>query len=690
MAYDIELISIGDDFHIVLQDAASLLNGVQGEFGFHLSSQLSREDAVAFRRQEYLTQDIWDYLKQQRMRFGGNRPHIIAFVGAPLKSPSLNNIFGSHQAAEGLAVVTLHSSRQYVRETRRFCCYYMTRYAMSFVNPLIKAHNDDARKNCYFHKKLYKPDIRASMDSGYVCEQDQHQLDNPPPGGPAKAISREEREALRRMRQVVTGDYPYAIIMKGGGVKGLAFAGALIEIEKHFWFDRHVGASAGAIAAVLLAAGYEPKELLDILSKKNFREFMDAKLWKVPINLVRKGGCYPGDHFLGWIASLLGKRITKEGEILMSDLNGAVIYASRRGPGTVVFDSARQRKDTVAAFATRCSMSIPIFFVPQEIDGRPVYDGGLRNNFPVTRFLKDYPGSPFIALYLSAANKTGKTWIGTDLIDIWIDGEDREVVDANTGSIVVIDTSPIGTVDFNLTQIEKEFLLKVGKASALKFLNSRNLDDGPSDAVVQTAIEEAEKCREDVKRQRKKKRKRKEMIAGAILVCLAIVAVTARQAEWILPWGCAAQKADIDTVGDYDGYRSRIVREANSASTNETHSRPEVIEFKWQRPFLFEAKRFELCLESRKYELNGYAAQSSTGGSWAPVSVQKVNSKTIAIALETSSKATYVFYRREIFANDHYNSEHSDPDLLWSISHVGNSACAANGRVKRQLPELTP
>ena len=119
----------------------------------------------------------------------------------------------------------------------------------------------------------------------------------------------------------------------------------------------------------------------------------------------------------------MGARIAKQSEILMSDLNGAVIYASRRGPGTVIFDSVRERKDTVAAFATRCSMSIPVFFVPPQLDGRPVYDGGLRNNFPVTRFLKDYPGSPFIALYLSASNKDEKVWIGSNLIDIAIDGD---------------------------------------------------------------------------------------------------------------------------------------------------------------------------------------------------------------------------------------------------------------------------
>jgi predicted acylesterase/phospholipase RssA len=685
MAYDIELISIGEDCYHILQESAALLNGVQCEFRFHLPSRASRDDAAGFRREKYLTQDIWNFLKHQRATLGGNRPYIIAFVSAPLRSPVLNNIFGSHEASEGFAVVTLYSSVQYVRETRRFCCYYMTRYALSFVNPLIKAHNDPARKNCYFHKKILKKDIRESMDSGYICDEDQEQLDNPPAGGPAKTLSHEERESLRCMRQIVSGDYPHALIMKGGGVKGLAFAGALIEIEKHFWFDRHVGASAGAIAAVLLAAGHAPTELVGILSKKNFREFMDAPFWKVPINLVFKGGCYPGDHFFRWIADLVEARIANESEVLMSDLNGAVIYASRRGPGTVTFDSVGERKDSGAAFATRCSMSIPILFVPPQVDGRPVYDGGLRNNFPVTRFLKVHPGSPFIALYLSARNKNEKVWIGSNLLDIVIDGEDRKVVDEHASSVVIIDTSPIGTVDFNLSQLEKEFLLKIGRASALKFLKSRILDDGPADSVVRTAIEEAEECREEVKQKRKQKRRRKLMIAAALLVSLTIGTLMGRRAQWLLPIYFDDKKTDIDTIdGDFDEYRSLLMEQAVKASNDEVHSRPQAIGFTWKRPVLFGVRCFELDLQSRAYELNGYAVEASASGGWEARSVNKVNPKAIAIVLDASSKTAYVFFRREIPVADQYDSEHGDPDLVWSVSRVGGSSCPAGDTSSRR------
>jgi predicted acylesterase/phospholipase RssA len=517
MAYVIELMSIGEDLYPLLESSAKRLNGVQREFEFRLTTEAQRSIGLTFKRATYLTTDIWAFLNEQKKTFGGNRPYIIAFINARLKSSELGNIFGSHEAKKyGLAVVTVHDSGQYVKEEKRYCSYYMVRYALSFVNPSIKSHNDPTRASCYFHKKLYKPDIRLSMDTGEICDECAHKLDNPPVDGVSKVLSADERAALSTMRAVVSGDNPFAIIMKGGGVKGLAFASALIELEKHFWFDRHVGTSAGAITAVLLAASYSPSELVAILRAKNFREFMDAKLWKIPFNLILKGGLFPGEHFREWIAGLLGTKTGKVGETLMSDLNGAVIYASRWGPGTLVFDSTGERKDTVAAFATRCSMAIPVFFSPEYIDGRKAYDGGVRNNFPVSKFLNDHPGKPFIALYLGKRDERNRRFMGSELLDIVIDGEERNVVDANRESIVVIDTSPIGTVDFRLQDMEKDFLLKVGRASALQFLRDRKLDDGPDDAVVRNAHEESEASRIAVCQMRKKRRWRR--IVGVLLI----------------------------------------------------------------------------------------------------------------------------------------------------------------------------
>jgi predicted acylesterase/phospholipase RssA len=520
MPYTIELISIGGDFYPLLQSSAKRLNGVQTEFDFRLTLEGERQSAEEFRREEYLTTEIWEFLQKHKAQFGGNRPYIIVFVDKPLRSPILRNIFGSHQARNGLAAATLHNSSQYVKEDKRYCCYYLIRYALSFVNPDIRAHNDPARKFCYFHQKLFKQEIRDSMDCGKLCDPCTKELETSPRG--KTAVS--EIEALRVMRTYVAGDYPHAIVMKGGGVKGLAFAAALVEVANYFYFDRHVGTSAGSIAAILLAASYTPKELLEILSNKDFRHFMDAPFWQLPFNLAVRKGLFPGEHFRMWIADLVGQKTGKIAETKMKDLHGALVYASRMGSGTVVFDSAGERQDSVAAFATRCSMSIPGFFFPQMVDGRHAFDGGLRNNFPLKRFLDDHSGKPFVALYLGKRDDRNKRWFfGSELLDIIIDGEERDLVDKHREDVVVIDTTPVGTVDFNLTPLEKEFLLSVGKAAALRFLFNKKFNDGPNEASVAAAEQAAQRLRERVLSQRKRWRWRRLLVVGLILIALVVL-----------------------------------------------------------------------------------------------------------------------------------------------------------------------
>jgi len=515
---------LGADFYPLLEREAEGVNGIQDKFRFEVTHLSLRAPGLAFRREEYVTDDVWRFLKSQREK-GAPRPFIIAFVSQPLRSSRYANLFGSHCGEIGLAVVTTLDSSQYVKEDERYCRYYMVRYALSFVNWLIKAHEDDGRKDCYFHFKRAKAEIIYSMNSARVCDECMALLDHPPADSDVHRLTDDERLALEKIRQYVGGEYPYSVIMKGGGIKGLALAGALVELGKYFSFDRHVGTSAGAIAAVLLAANFKPAELVKIFGEKDFTDFLDASNWKLPFNLVFKSGLYPGETFRLWIANLLSEKLKLLSEVRMEHLERAIIYAVRAGQGTITYDSSGPRRETVASFAVRCSMAIPIFFTPMSVDGRRVFDGGLRNNFPLRRFLDTFPNAPFIAIYLGKPDNHNKKWFTTELLDIVIDGEERELVDNHSKDVVVIDTSPIGTVDFRLTQDEKNFLLAVGKAAALEFLVRRNIDGGPTLEEAQAARTASDMKRDNIIEQRATKRLRRRWLWGSpiALVCIGFL-----------------------------------------------------------------------------------------------------------------------------------------------------------------------
>jgi Patatin-like phospholipase len=343
-----------------------------------------------------------------------------------------------------------------------------------------------------------------------------------------------------------------ALILKGGGVKGLAFAGAARELQAHFEFQAFVGTSAGAVAASLLAAGASGEDLEGELRRKPFRDFLDGSTWAAFINIPMYGGIHPGLTLTNWIREELFRLLGKYNEVLMKDLpRRAVIYAAQANRDAITFDTRGERSDSAVHAAVRCSLSIPYFFQPQQLDGQWVYDGGMLNNFPLEIFLnQERQRCPekhltFIALYLGKARppplKRGFQF--PKLLSIWIDRNDRDVIERFRSQTILIDTDPIGTIDFNLTEEEKTFLVLIGRASALEFLQGRGLLDEPQIQSLELMKAQAEKLREAIVQERTSHRSSiwRRYIATALASLAAAVAIFAAVLYLYAPVPCPAR-----------------------------------------------------------------------------------------------------------------------------------------------------
>ena len=471
MAYNIEILAINSDLYPEIEQAVSPLNKVQNDFNFQKVGETYLSKLFVHQSTNYKSEDAFSWLIEFRKEAKGHRPFLILVVDGFLESQKLSNIFGTVRAKEndGLAVFTTHNFDHFVYDRIRYLRYYFVRYALSFLQPKIKSHNDIKRKECVFHKKINKVEIRDSLNSGQICEICYKEL--------KPKLTNEIKISIESLLQVVSNQYPFALIIKGGGVKGLAFVGALIELEKYFSFDVFAGTSAGAIVSVLLGAGYKPSELLQILNQKNFDDFKDAKGIAVVVNFIKTRGLYPGNQIESWINQLLSKKYPEKlSKLKLNELEShTIVYSSRLKDGTLIFDSLGERNESHAAFAVRCSMSIPYFFSPKTVDGIRVFDGGLRNNFPLKTFTENYPDKPFLGMYLVSNSKEGGLVIG-ELMNIAIEGEEVKTVEKNLDSIIVIDPRPIKTTDFNLTDEKKEYLVYSGRLGALNFLR-RNYPD---------------------------------------------------------------------------------------------------------------------------------------------------------------------------------------------------------------------
>lgn len=169
MTFIIEIISVGGDFDKLIEEVATALNGVQAEFSFQLPPSRLRAHTAGLVKAAYKTTDVFEILKHYRSDAKGHRPHLIGVIEQPLESRRRGNLFASHVARDGTgeAVITLHDHRLFTESSELYLCYYLIRYALSFVCPTLKNHEDS--RSCFFDRKIHKPDLQLSMDSGAFC-----------------------------------------------------------------------------------------------------------------------------------------------------------------------------------------------------------------------------------------------------------------------------------------------------------------------------------------------------------------------------------------------------------------------------------------------------------------------------------------------------------------------------------------
>lgn len=189
------------------------------------------------------------------------------------------------------------------------------------------------------------------------------------------------------------------LVLSGGGARGIAHIGVLRVLEEmRVPVDCIAGTSMGAIVGGLYASGASPDELEKMVTgiswneaftdkqtadKLSFRRKEDSQAYKIDLNLgVRDGrlatskGLVQGQN----LNLLLKKLLLHTADI--EDFDRLRIpfraVAADIETGEAVVISAGD-----LAEALRASMSIPGIFVPMEINGRMLVDGGIANNLPV-------------------------------------------------------------------------------------------------------------------------------------------------------------------------------------------------------------------------------------------------------------------------------------------------------------------
>jgi len=208
------------------------------------------------------------------------------------------------------------------------------------------------------------------------------------------------------------------LVFQGGGVRGVAYAGALQELPASFRVHTVAGASAGSIVTALLAIGKTPDQIKSLLSEKEFfqliqptdaqrtarlvaafsdmRNAWDPKTSKLSLfqawrirrkhksifqdvgQVMAQKGMHRSQALRVWLDRVTEGKTFEEAKSC-EDLR---IIAANVSTREYKIYSKKNWGSRPIAEAVHASVSIPVFFEPFYDGTSFLVDGGLLSNFP--------------------------------------------------------------------------------------------------------------------------------------------------------------------------------------------------------------------------------------------------------------------------------------------------------------------
>ncbi len=201
--------------------------------------------------------------------------------------------------------------------------------------------------------------------------------------------------------------------MEGGGIRGLAYSGALEVLEQKGILrniENVAGSSAGAIAGLMVSLDYTSFEIDSVLQTLKIQEFNDGKFFVGKIRRLKKEyGLFKGDMFSKWLGDLI-KYKTGNADITFNGLHDLHLRDKRFKNFFCTGTNITKQRPEILSWknwpemklrtAVHISGSIPFYFVPVAIDsaGNEVAlndtaakydlfaDGGMLWNYPINIF----------------------------------------------------------------------------------------------------------------------------------------------------------------------------------------------------------------------------------------------------------------------------------------------------------------
>lgn len=281
---------------------------------------------------------------------------------------------------------------------------------------------------------------------------------------------------------------PQKLCLSGGGIRAVAFVGALEVLQKHKLLGNikeYIGVSAGSLVGFLLAIGYTLQELKKLVIEFDFGLLRNIE----PEDTLSFFEQYGLDN--GANLQRLFESVVKQKGI----------------PATITFQELRDLRPTIPAFrcyatdlthcqprefsftatpsvkivdALRASMCLPFYFLPviDPITGHYLSDGGLMNNYPMV-FLTEQEKRVSLGLMFSGEHVENKTI--ENFYDFLLQifacmyiPKIRQIQTTLSDRTILLPRGDFPPWNFEATKEERMELIQAAAAATERFLETRN------------------------------------------------------------------------------------------------------------------------------------------------------------------------------------------------------------------------
>jgi predicted acylesterase/phospholipase RssA len=175
-------------------------------------------------------------------------------------------------------------------------------------------------------------------------------------------------------------------VFGGGGTRGIAYAGALLEWLTYTKYNLQLnlkgcaGTSIGGLYAAALCCGLPPDQIMSIAKNTNLIDIVNIDI----TNLWSFWGMESGNSIVSWLTKIIGdvsfrklyENTGRRLELVVTNLNS----------GQAEYLSHETVPEMQVAQGVAISMALPPVFPPVKLKNHLFIDGGVIDNYPIHRF----------------------------------------------------------------------------------------------------------------------------------------------------------------------------------------------------------------------------------------------------------------------------------------------------------------